>query len=190
MKSLIAVFLIMMMLMGFTSNAYTDETEVASEPSPPSREMTIDEQRMFQDILRSVLQDPNNLTPEVHQQFWDLLDNIGISTQDQMDYLKDLMAGPALIYMKYFYEDALLSYDRGTPYKSKQREDYEQKLKSTGVVSDFRFEENDRLMAKIAYQEEVQIGDQVVIMDEAVLEQALANVNLGVDTVNKLFTRP
>jgi hypothetical protein len=45
-------------------------------------------------------------------------------------------------------------------------------------------------MAKIAYQEEVQIGDQVVIMDEAVLEQASANVNLGVDTVNKLITRP
>ncbi len=190
MKLFISIFLIMIMLLGCNSDTMSDNTEVTSEPAPPSREMTIDEQRVFQEILQSVLQDPNNLTTEVHQQFWDILDDIGVSSQDQVEYIKDVMTGSALIYMKYFYEDALLSYDRRTPYKSIQRENYENHLKSIGVVTDFRFEENDKLIEKIAYQEEVQIGNQVMILDEAELEQALSNVNLGVETINRLFTRP
>ncbi len=118
-----------------------------------------------------------------------MVDEIG-ATQKDVDTLKDLLAGPIVIYMNYFFEDALIALKDGKPYKSKERAEYEQYLKSLEAMTDDRIAANDRLMEQIAYKRPIQQGGQSAVMDETMLQRALVNVNLAVETITILFTRP
>ncbi|SDW15280.1 hypothetical protein SAMN05518855_1001441 [Paenibacillus sp. CF384] len=187
---LILSLLALLLLIG-CDNTNADQTaSIAEEPQTTlAKNMTAHQKDIFQEILARVLRNRNNLTPETHRQFWELVDEVG-ATEEELATMKDLLAGPIVIYMKYFFEDALISLDSGTPYKSDERERYEQHLKSLNAITDYRIEENNQLMEQIAYKQPIQQGKQSAVMDEAMIQQALVNVNFAMDTINQLFTRP
>ncbi|WP_133257483.1 hypothetical protein [Paenibacillus montanisoli] len=154
-----------------------------------SKNMTAHQKDIFQELIARVLRNRGNLTPETRRQFWELVDEVGAS-QEEVDTMKHLLAGPIVIYMNYFFEDALVALKGGEPYKSAARSDYEQYLKSLEAMTDDRIEANDRLMEQIAYRQPVQQGDQSSVLDETMILQALDRVQQAVETINILFTRP
>ncbi|MBP3964050.1 hypothetical protein [Paenibacillus lignilyticus] len=188
-KKLIISLLAVVMLVGCTVNTNQPTTDAEEPQKTLTANMTEHQKDIFQEILARVLRNRNNLTPETHRQFWELVDEVG-ATEEELATMKDLLAGPIVIYMKYFFEDALISLEHGTPYKSVDREKYEQHLKSLEAITEFRIEENNKLMEQIAYKQPIQQGSQSAVMDEAMIKQALINVNLAMETINQLFTRP
>lgn len=138
-------------------------------------------------FVARVVRDRNNLTPETIRQFWELVDEVK-ATDEEVATMKDLLAGPIVIYMKFFFDDALIALSQGVPYKSPERAEYEQHLKSIHAITDDRIRQNDDLMSRIARKDPLLKGDRPI--DELIIRDALINVYEAIDSINILFTRP
>ncbi|SEO05907.1 hypothetical protein [Paenibacillus sp. OV219] len=160
----------------------TEESQVTL-----SKHMTEHQKDRFQMFVARVVRDRNNLTPETIRQFWELVDEVK-ATDEEVATMKDLLAGPIVLYMKFFFDDALIALSQGIPYKSPEREQYEQHLKSLQAITDERIQQNDELMAQIASREPILKGGEAI--DELIIRDALMNVNEAINSITILFTRP
>ncbi|REE89114.1 hypothetical protein A8990_107213 [Paenibacillus taihuensis] len=188
---LIATVLAIVMLVSIAGCEQQSNSSKAATPEEPqielSKHMTAHQKDRFQMFVARVVRDRNNLTPETIRQFWELVDEVK-ATDEEVATMKDLLAGPIVIYMKFFFDDALIALSQGVPYKSPERAEYEQHLKSIHAITDDRIRQNDDLMSRIARKDPLLKGDRPI--DELIIRDALINVYEAIDSINILFTRP
>lgn len=143
----------------------------------------------YEKIYKGVIQDQNFLTPQVHQEFWGMLNAEGLSSAQIKD-LREQMSGVITVYQPLFWQDALKSLESGQPCKSPQREDCEKRMLKKGIMTIDRIRTNDELIAKIAAREAVTRDGQSLVFKEDMIEPILANVQEAANRVDQLFTPP
>lgn len=188
---LVTTVLAIVMLVSIVGCDWQPSSDMATTSEEPqielSKHMTAHQKDRFQMFVARVVRDRNNLTPETIRQFWELVDEVG-ATDEEVATMKDLLAGTIVIYMKYFFDDALIALSQGVPYKSPEREEYEQHLRIIHAITDDRIRQNDELMSQIASKEPLLKGNKPI--DELIIRDALINVYEAIDSINLLFTRP
>lgn len=142
-----------------------------------------------QEIVRTVMQDPTYLTPEVHAEFWRLIRGDTLSP-DELAQVRENFTDLTAPYMRLFFQDALESYRSGQPVKSRARAEYEQAILARGIIGQSRIEANDMMMKKIAARELVVDGEREVMFDEETITAALENVDNSLRALDILFTDP
>lgn len=150
--------------------------------------MTPEDIQKVQEIIRKVVQEPGYLTTEIHNEFWSIINKYGNVSKENIEQIRDLVTGISNKYMKYFYQDALISMQRGNPYKSAEREAYEKHLIELGL-NEAKFKENDEMMNKIAIKEAVNIQGSSIVLTEDMINEIIANINSISERLDKLFTK-
>lgn len=156
----------------------------------PADRLSSTEKTRFREILAGVIQDPDYLTLNVHAEFWTLLDKMGPLSPSEVQKLRDMMTGTVTIYQRYFYEDALWALKAGRAFKSLQRERYEKHLLNLDVITEWRIKENDTLIAKIAAKEPIPYQGTAVVLNEDIINEILASLEIVGKRVDTLFTSP
>lgn len=143
----------------------------------------------FMDIIKGVIQDPDFLTPNVHAEFWALIDKVGPISTSEVQERRDMTTGVVTIYQRYFHEDALWALKTGHPFKSLERERYEKHLLDLGVMTEWRIKENEALMAKIAVRELIPYQGTTIVYNEDIIYEILANLEAAGKRLDTLFTK-
>lgn len=152
--------------------------------------LTSAELARFKEIMSGALQSDTYLTTTIRQEFWALMDKLGPYSESDLATLKDMMTGPTLTYMRYFFTDALTALETGQPYKSAERQQYEKRLIDLGVMTQYRLNQNESLMQSIAVGQPVTISGETGVMNESIIWQGLGNVAAGQARIDLLFLRP
>jgi hypothetical protein len=147
------------------------------------------EKTRLNEIILGVMQDPNYLTPNIHAEFWVILDKIGPLTPAEIEKTRDMITGMFTTYNRYFYEDALWALKIGRPFKSSQREKYEKHLFNLGLMTEWGIKENDRMMEKIAYKQPISTQGSTVLIKENMIKDILASLEATGKRLDELFTQ-
>lgn len=147
------------------------------------------EKTRFREILFGVMQDPDYMSPQVHGEFWLLLEKAALRPSD-LKQLRDLLIGEATVYNRLLYEDAMWALKTGRPFKSIQREQYEKRLLALGLITEWRIRENESLIAKIAAREPVAYQGTTIVFNEDLVKGILDNIDKVMRRVDSLFSRP
>lgn len=99
-----------------------------------SSQLTEQQKRRFQEIIKGVMGNPSFLTPSVRQEFHQILAKMG-GSPEQIQDLREKMTGVLTAYQPLFWQDALIACQTGKPHKSRQREDYEKGMIAKGLLS-------------------------------------------------------
>lgn len=141
------------------------------------------------EILTAVIQSDEALTPENHTEFWIYLKKMSV-TEKNVDQVRDMMTGIIVKYQKYTWEAAAQALKTGQLYKSTELENYEKQLKSSGVLSDTRLNENNKFIENVAQKKPILVQGQEIIVDEERIQNVLNSLVEVAERVDKLFTPP
>jgi hypothetical protein len=152
-----------------------------------SAQLTDQQARRFQEIIKGAMSNPSYLTPSVRQEFREMLTKMG-GTPEQIQHLREKMTGLVTTYQPLFWQDALIAFQTGKPHKSQRREDYEKRIIAKGLVSTERINNNNILMSKIAARESLPWQGQQVVLDEDAIRGILDNVQETAARIDRLFS--
>ncbi len=169
---------------------HTDKSSENPSEAAALTELSSTELARFKEIMTSALQSDTYLTTAIRQEFWALMDKLGPVTEADIATFKDTIVGPGLTYMQYFFTDALTALQTGQPYKSPERQQYEQRLIGLGVMTQYRLNQNESLMQSIATGQPVTLGGETGVVDAAIIQQGLENVAAGEARIELLLTPP
>ncbi len=158
-----------------------------SSPTSNVDNLSSEEKARFREIMTAVIQSNENLTAEIHSEFWILLRKMGVREEGQIAQLKDVMTGASGKYQRYVWEDAQKSLREGRVFKSPEREAYEKYLQSIGMTEDRRIQ-NDEFIKKIANKIAIPIQGENVVMNEEMIKEILSNLASATARIDKLFT--
>ncbi len=150
-----------------------------------------DRERLSQ-LLQMVSKKSNMPTREVYGEFWAILGKQHKDwSENEVETLKDQLVGASLIYMKYYWEDALGSLKKGSPEKSAKRAGYEDKLLKLGALSQEKLMKNDENISRIAFREPLSSseGGPGYVVNEQGINYVLSSLEGATDRVSKLFTK-
>ncbi|MDQ7784462.1 MAG: hypothetical protein RDU20_16370 [Desulfomonilaceae bacterium] len=155
--------------------------------SPQLKGLSAQEASRFKQIITGVIQNPNYLTPAVHDEFWRTLAKTR-ATPAQVRSVRESMTGMLTVYYPMFWQDALVSLRNRRPYKSPQRQQYENKLLSQRIVTSTMISANDSLMANIASGKPIVRQGQSIVLNEQMIQASLQSVQEAARRVDRLFT--
>lgn len=155
---------------------------------PFGRLSTADQARL-KAIMGSVVNDSTTFTPEVHAEFWEILDRAHL-TRTEEEYIRTSLADMTVTYQRLFYLDALTAIKGRQPVKSKDRALLEGRLLAAGEVSEARITANDSLIARIASGRPVPAQGGVVMFNEERIRTMIKLLSSGEGRLAALFTRP
>jgi hypothetical protein len=177
---LIIVFLIISVAVGFIGKHPVH----TSTKQPNKLSLTAKQQARAKQIMQGVVQDnPDYLTPTIHTEFLTLLKGCPPS---EIQLLKKSLEDQS-VYMKEFYQDALVSYQKGAPYKSSQRSRMEKQLLAKDEATEDRIKSNDKIMQSIAAHQSVTENGKSVQFNESTINTALRNVDSELQRIDQLF---
>lgn len=160
-------------------------------PQIPGDRLSSTEWARFKEIIVSVMQSSQSFTPDIHREFWGLINKMGHLTNAEIQKLKTLFTGMGSTYIRQFWKDALQAAKTGKPFKSVQREKIEKQYFELGLLPESRIKENEKLIEKIANHQPIKIsGGTEGVADEEVITKVLENLDAVIVRVNRLFTRP
>ncbi len=180
---------------------YQSDSAVAGENLSYEKflqEVPSEEKNRFREIIVGVMRnDPAFLTPSAHSEFWAILDRwtaLDPSATEESNrrfriYLRSWMGSQLRNYQKLFWEDALWAVTIQRPFKSRQREDMEEKMYASGDLSKFQIKKNEDLIEKIANGEAVSLDGGKLVLDESAIKELLGSIDATVLRVETLFTR-
>jgi hypothetical protein len=143
----------------------------------------------LQRVIRNTMQSSTYLTPDIKQQFWDLLDKYSFSESDARD-MRATIAGPGTDYIALYWKDAIISLDSQAAFKSSERKDAEDRLIKLHVVSQSFITGNDLKMQSISQRKSISVNGGSVIVTKDIAAGALSQVDDAVARLDQLFTRP
>ena len=151
-------------------------------------EFSSSDEAKIREIITGVLSNnPEYLTKDVHDQFWVILQKYGYSPiENDLNKIKYQFAS-LNTEMKYFYEDALISYQNGKVMKSDIREQYEKKLLKEQLITQEKLTQNEEILKNIALQEPVTSNGQTVLFNEENINSSLENLNQADERLTQLF---
>lgn len=126
--------------------------------------------------------------PKLYREFWAILSKNGPLPPGEVQNFRDMTTGTVPVYQRYFYQDALRSLRSGTPYKSTQRDQYEEYLLSMKLITKWRIRENDQLIATIAAGKPIPYEATTVVMDEGRINHILTSLAMAEQSLDRLFT--
>jgi hypothetical protein len=143
------------------------------------------------EILQTVSKKSNMPTKEVHGEFWAILEKQHKHwSEKELETLKDQLVGVSLIYMKYYWEDALESLKKGSPIKNSKRADYENKLLKLGTLSQEKLMENDENIRRIAFREPLSTGGGPgYVVNEQGVNYVLSSLEAASERMTRLFRK-
>lgn len=174
----------------FTVLLYANITLADGITNPLDRLGQRDKERVSE-ILQMVSKKTNMPTKEVHGEFWAILEKQHKSwSEEEIETLRDQLVGVSLIYMKYYWEDALESLKTGSPVKNPKRADYENRLVKLGTLSQQRLMENDENIGKIAFREPLSSeGGPGYVVSEQGIGYVLSSLEAATERVSRLFSK-
>ena len=150
-----------------------------------------DKERLSQ-ILQTVSKKSNMPTREIHEEFWVILERQHKNwSEKEIETLRDQLVGLSLIYMKYYWEDALESFKKGSPEKGSKRASYEERLLKLGVLSQEKLMEYDENIRRIAFRESLnpKDGGPGAVVNEQGIGYVLTSLEGATERVTKLFNK-
>ena len=160
--------------------------------------ISYEDKQKFREIVTGVLRgNPTYLTNSVHKEFWSIWDKWieldGNWSPEEFDrfmvWLRRTMTGIATVYQKLFWEDALWATTSGRPFKSSLRDKLEKEYLRKGLLNEWRIEQNEILINKIANKEAVSTDGRKVLFDENTIRLVLDNLESAGKRVEWIFTR-
>jgi hypothetical protein len=161
----------------------------SSAVADPIDRLSSAEKTRFMEIILGVIQDPTYLTPNIHAEFWVIVDKVGPLTPAEIEKTRDMMTGMFTTYNRYFFEDALWALKIERPFKSIQREKYEKQLLNLGHMTEFRIKENDKTIERIASKQPISGQGSTVLVNEDIIKEILASLEATGKRLDELFTR-
>ncbi|MFA5794008.1 MAG: tetratricopeptide repeat protein [Candidatus Brocadiia bacterium] len=158
-------------------------------------ELSMEDRDAFKTIMLSVLQNENGLTQKIHKDFWSIMDKNmaknGELSKDQMKFMRESVVGLVSTYQKYFWEDALQSLKNSSPYKSKDRGNYEDYLLKNKLANAERIKRNNDLMQLIVDRVPVSFSptEQKIVVTEEMAKTLLNNLDGSTRRLDNLFNR-
>ncbi|MDO8137341.1 MAG: hypothetical protein Q6354_06830 [Candidatus Brocadiales bacterium] len=162
---------------------------LAAPPTNPLDRLGPGERERITQILNQVSKKSNMPNREVHSEFWAILGKRGNWSDKEIETLKDSLVGVSLIYMKYYWEDALSALEKRAPEKSSKRARYEERLLELRVLSPEIIKQNEENIAKIAYGQPLTTEGREYIITRQGIDLVLTSLTSASERVEKLFSR-
>lgn len=156
-------------------------------PLPQKRSVSPHDTARLKHIIQGVIRDPNFLTPSIHTEFWQILKKTGASSK-QVRALQEAMTGKLSVYYPLYWQDALTSLRNGRPYKSAQRQDYENKMLRRGMISKKELKTNNSLIAQIAAGKPISRQGKKIVVNEKAIQASLGRVRETAKRIERLFS--
>lgn len=159
----------------------------AAAPAPQMKGMSGQDVARFKQIITGVIQNPSYLTPAVHGEFWRILTKTG-ATPAQLNAVRESMTGLLTVYYPLFWQDALMSLRNRQPYKSPQRQQYENRLLAQRLITPDMIRTNDSLLANIAAGRPIVVQGKSMSVNEPAIQASLRSFQDTARRVDQLFT--
>ena len=99
-----------------------------------------------------------------------------------------LISGYSVDYMNLFYKDALISLRLGQSFKSTERKEMENKLLEKDIMTQKRYDENNKLIYSIANKLPVETEQGDIIFSEEYIQIIIEEINKVHNRINTLLT--
>jgi hypothetical protein len=142
----------------------------------------------FREIMGGVARDASFLTVENKAEVKAILHKAGVNNKESVAYFRNTIIGESSAYQKLFYEDALQAVKTGRPFKSMERENLEKKMLSEKTITEFRIEENEKTIEKIAARLPIATNGTEVLLNSDAIKNILANLNASMKRLDELFS--
>lgn len=156
--------------------------------NPLDRLSSTDKSRL-REITTAVMQENGMPTTKIYQEFWGIWGKMSLSQQDY-GYMRLIMVGASADYQKLFWEDAMTAFQTGRPFKSNEREQLEKKLQEAQLMTNFRVQQNDDFIEKVAKREPINAPQGTAFITDVEIRNTLDNIEAITQRINRLFTPP
>lgn len=151
--------------------------------------LTVDEKLELDRLFQSVLQDPDTVT-QAKVRFWEIADSHGRMTDEELADMRKAMLSDTEV-VRLFWEDVLLTLQRGRPFKSIEREQLEDELVKQGKMTAFQRRQNEATMESIASGKPIAIqGGNQVVVTEQLARSVLEDFDRKREALVELLTPP
>lgn len=142
------------------------------------------------EIVSKTMRLNHYLTKDVHHEFWNIVDKHIKMNSSELEKLRFLASVSSLVYMRYFYEDMLISLERHSPYKSLNREKIENYLLKNKLTSVWKIKTNDEMIEKAIQAIPLvdKEGNKFLFTKEVIYE-ALSRIDSIEKRLDILFTK-
>lgn len=142
------------------------------------------------EIISKTMRFENYLTKDIHYEFWNIVDKHIKMNSNELKQLKVIATVNTVDYMRYFYEDMLISLEGHSLYKSLDREKIENYLLKNNLTSEWRIESNDQMIEKaIKGIHLIDKEGNKFLFTKEVIYQALSRIDSIKKRIDILFTR-
>lgn len=162
---------------------------LAGPPASPLDGLSGRDRERVMQILQQVSKKADMPTQEAHAEFWAIWGRKQNWSDKDIEDLKDKLVGVSLIYMKYFWEDALAALESGKPEKNPTRARYEERLLELGVLTQEKVKENEENIMKIAFREPLVSEGRGYVVTKQGIEYVLSSLNAAAERVSRLFSK-
>lgn len=154
--------------------------------------MTVTEKARYNDILKLAMSEPDKVTPEVYREFWQIIGKNGKVPAAELKKLHDEVVDVMGVYQKYYYQDILTTLRTGQPFKSVEREKYEQGMLRRGVADKAAVDRNDNYILHVAQGKPISGGTLPgpTVITEEIAEAVLENLETKIAAIDRLLTPP
>lgn len=142
------------------------------------------------EIVSNTMRFDSYLTKDIHDEFWIIADKHLKMDNKKLQELRFVVTVNSLEYMRYYYEDMLVSMQEHRFYKSLDREDLEKYLLNNKLLSEWRIKDNDKLIQKAIDGVPVVDKDgKKFVFTKDIIFDALSKLNDIKKRIDILFTR-
>lgn len=162
--------------------------EQADQPDQPNKaaQAPSSEDELKELLIEAMKDTGDNV--EADKPIQKLLADINPRSAQELEKLKDRLVGAMTTYKQYFYEDALMTLEKGTSYKSKKRKQYEQHLIELGAITEQKIIENDLLMDQVAAKQPIPFKEGTsIVIDQELLRVLVENQKVMAMRVERVF---
>ena len=135
---------------------------------------------IIKSIFKFSMASLDTVTEEMHADFWKVIKRNGGNPNNifeigPKDITINFINETGTLYLKTFYEDALISVKTGKPFESVKRKDLNTKL------DEVRLEKNESLMIKIANKEPIPYNNEEIVLNEVIINRIIKNLDIAIN---------
>ena len=170
------------------NNNFKDKSAEKKEMSDPWLKLSSKEREFARNVPRLIMQNSNYLTPEIRKKYWSLLKKAGLTSDEGLKSLKDFMT-LAVRYNSIFFEDAIMSINKGIPVKSRKRETIEEKLVRYSIMSKYQLDQQQKELKLITEGKPIVRGGRSVVLTKEHLHKSIDIINGSLRRFDALFSK-
>jgi len=189
---IVLVIFALIIIGNIISNKPVTNSQVSSENELPDKIQRIslapEVEKELGDIMKFVMATPGEPTQVTKSKFWSIVQNNGVTTQNINDS-RELIVGPAVVYIKIFYQDAIESLKVGQVVESAERKRYEDRLLKASIMTQQQYEKNQKILNGIASGLPVTTPQGDIVFTEDIINNIIQSIDEQYNRVNLLFNK-